>query len=132
MSKLLVKPSPPDARGRVHSITPASAGWTYVGFDVYRLKAGQSLRDETGDREACIVMLSGKAHVSAGAKNFRVIGGRASPFEPDPWSFYVPAHSDWSLTAEGDCEIAICPSPAEGKLPARVIRPDQVGQETRG
>ena len=101
MSKLLVKPSAPDSRGRVHSITPASAGWTYVGFDVYRLKAGQSFGDETGDREACIVMLAGKAHVSAGGKNFGVIGGRASPFEPDPWSFYVPAHSDWSLTGGG-------------------------------
>ena len=29
------------------------------------------------------------------------IGGRASPFEPDPWSFYVPARSDWSLTGGG-------------------------------
>ena len=132
MSKLLVKPSAPDAKGRVHSITPASAGWTYVGFDVYRLKAGQSAHEETKDREACIVMLSGKARVSASGQDFGVIGGRASPFEPDPWSLYAPARSEWSLTAETDCEIAVCTSPAEGKLPARVIRPEQVGQETRG
>lgn len=132
MSKLLVKPSPPDSNGRVQSITPASAGWTYVGFDVYRLKAGRSLREETKDREACIVMLSGKARVSASGQDFGIIGGRASPFEPDPWSLYAPARSEWALTAETDCEIAVCTSPAEGKLPARVIRPDQVGQETRG
>lgn len=132
MSKLLVKPSAPDAKGRVHSITPASAGWTYVGFDVYRLKAGQSAHEETKDREACIVMLSGKARVSASGQDFGAIGGRASPFEPDPWSLYAPARSEWSLTAETDCEIAVCTSPAEGKLPARVIRPEQVGQETRG
>src|SRR5918999_256237 len=63
MSNLLVKPSQPDPNGRVHSVTPASAGWTYVGFEVYRLGAGQNLQQPTGDREACIVMLSGQARV---------------------------------------------------------------------
>lgn len=132
MSRLLVKPSRPDPSGRVHSITPASAGWTYVGFDVYRLNAGQSLQRQTEDREACIVMLSGKARVAAAGQDFGLIGGRASPFEPDPWSLYAPARSEWSLTAETDCEVAVCTAPGEGKLPARVISPDQVGQETRG
>ncbi|KAB0268324.1 5-deoxy-glucuronate isomerase [Microvirga brassicacearum] len=132
MSRLLVKPSRPDSSGRVHSITPASAGWTYVGFDVYRLNAGQSLQRQTEDREACIVMLSGKARVAAAGQDFGLIGGRESPFEPDPWSLYAPARSEWSLTAETDCEIAVCTAPGEGKLPARIISPNQVGQETRG
>ena len=43
-----------------------------------------------------------------------------------------PRAREWSLTAETDCELAVCTAPAEGKLPARVIAPDQVGQETRG
>ena len=60
MSNLLVKPSKPDEHGRIHAITPASAGWTYVGFEVYQLKSGQSLRQATEDREACIVLLSGR------------------------------------------------------------------------
>jgi 5-deoxy-D-glucuronate isomerase len=90
MSNLLVKPSKPDSGGRIHAITPASAGWTYVGFEVYQLKAGQSLERATGDREACIVMLSGKARVAAGGEDFGVIGGRSSPFESDPWSLYAP------------------------------------------
>src|SRR6478735_10664276 len=132
MSKLLVKPSKPDQTGRIHAITPESAGWTYVGFEVYRLESGQSVRQATGDREACIVLLSGKAHVSASGQDFGTIGGRNSPFEPDPWSLYAPARSEWSVQAETDCEIAVCTAPAEGKLPARVIGPDQVGQETRG
>ncbi|WP_210495476.1 5-deoxy-glucuronate isomerase [Microvirga antarctica] len=132
MSKLLVKPSLPDAHGRVHAVTPDSAGWTYVGFEVYRLKAGQRVRQETGGREACIVMLSGKARAEAAGQDFGVIGGRASPFAPDPWSLYAPAQADWTITAENDCEIGVCTAPAKGTLPARVIRPDQVGQETRG
>jgi 5-deoxy-glucuronate isomerase len=132
MSKLLVKPSKPDNQGRIHAITPESAEWTYVGFEVYQLKSGQSLRQATEGREACIVLLSGKARVAASGQDFGVIGGRNSPFEADPWSLYAPAHSEWSLETQTDCEIAVCTAPAEGKLPARVIGPDQVGQETRG
>jgi 5-deoxy-glucuronate isomerase len=129
---LLVKPSRPDSDGRIHAITPASAGWTYVGFEVFRLKDGQNLRRETREREACLVLLAGKATVQGGGDNFGTIGGRTSPFEPDPWSVYVPAKADWSVTAVGDCELAVCTAPAEGRLPARLISPDMVGQETRG
>jgi 5-deoxy-glucuronate isomerase len=130
--KLLVKPSPPDESGRVHAITPASAGWTYVGFEVYRLAGGRALHRSTGGREACLVLLAGKASVSAGGEDFGVIGGRSSPFEPDPWSVYVPARSEWTVTAQGECELAVCTAPAEGRLPARLIGPGKVGQETRG
>jgi 5-deoxy-glucuronate isomerase len=132
MPNLLVRPNPPDSTGRLHQITPASAGWTYVGFEVYRLAAGQEVRHRMAEREACLVMLSGRAAVGADGRDFGVIGGRASPFEPDPWSFYAPAHAEWSAKAESDCEIAVCTAPGRGKLSARVIAPDEVGQEVRG
>jgi 5-deoxy-glucuronate isomerase len=132
MSNLLVKPSAPDAEGRIHAVTPASAGWTYVGFEVFRLREGHTIEQETGGREACLVMLSGRAKVSGGGETFGAIGGRRSPFEPDPWSVYVPARSRWSVTAQGECEVAVCTAPGEGRLPARLISPDKVGQETRG
>src|SRR4028119_1213381 len=75
MSNLLVKPSKPDSSGRIHAVTPASAGWTYVGFEVYQLRAGQSLERTTGDREACIVILSGKAPAAASGRDFGAGGG---------------------------------------------------------
>ncbi|GAA3333411.1 hypothetical protein GCM10020331_097350 [Ectobacillus funiculus] len=41
-SNLLVTPEQQgDKEGKVLSITPESAGWKYVGFDVYKLKEGQ-------------------------------------------------------------------------------------------
>jgi 5-deoxy-glucuronate isomerase len=132
MPNLLVRPSAPDSSGRIHEVTPASAGWTYVGFEVYRLAAGQEVQHRMGAREACLVMLSGRAAVVCGGQSFGVIGGRTSPFEPDPWSFYAPAHSDWLVRSESDCEFAICTAPGEGRLPPRVIAPDEVGQEVRG
>lgn len=132
MSKLLVRPSAPDASGQVHAITPQSAGWSYVGFDLYWLKPGQSVSRATGDREACLVLVSGTAEATAGDLETGEIGERSSPFEGSPTSVYVPAKSEWSVTATSDCELAVCTAPAEGRLPPRLISPHEVGQETRG
>jgi 5-deoxy-glucuronate isomerase len=132
MPKLLIKPQPPGADGQIHAVTPASAGWRYVGFAVHRLDSGQTLARAGDDRELCLVMLSGTARVGAGGRDFGRIGGRASPFEPEVWSFYVPAGMDWTVAAESACEIALCSAPGKPGLPARVISPQQVERLTRG
>ena len=129
MSDLLVKPARGDLK---HHITPDSAGWTYVGFDVLSLAPGQSTALQTGDREVCLVFVGGRGKVEAGGSDFGTLGERMSPFEGRPWSVYVPPHAAWRVTAETDVELAVCSAPAEGKLPARVIPPSEVGQETRG
>ena len=38
MSHLRIRPK--DKSGRVTHVTPESAGWTHVGFDLHRLKPG--------------------------------------------------------------------------------------------
>jgi 5-deoxy-glucuronate isomerase len=131
-SPLLVHPHKPDADNRVHHITPESADWTYVGFDVFDLADGQTLTRETGDKENCLVIVSGRADVSGGGRQFGVIGERMNVFEGLPWSVYVPAHSSWSVRAQGPCELAVCAAPGTGAFPARLISPREVGQETRG
>eukprot|EP01035_Chromulina_nebulosa_P001304 gene1304-1742_t len=35
----------------------------YVGFELHRLKAGESVSAATGDREACLVFVTGKGNV---------------------------------------------------------------------
>lgn len=140
MSKLLVKPSEPTSTGRVIEVTPESAGWTYVGFNVHKLAQSQQLSEETKDREVCLVFVSGKGHVKVDDQDFGILGERMSPFEGKPWSVYIPAGSIWSITAETEVELAICSAPGAGtgheageaKLEARVIGPDQAGKETRG
>ncbi len=130
MSVLKRKPS--RSGGPVHRVTPKDAGWIYVGFEVHDVPAGTSLAEETGDREFCLVLVSGRARVSAGGKSFGEIGERTSPFEGAPWSLYVPARSDWTLEALTPVELAVCSAPGTGKLPSRVIPPNEVGNETRG
>lgn len=132
MGDLRVKTGAPDAMGRVLSVTPQSAGWKYVGFEVFQLSPGQSLIEATEDREVCLVLLAGRATVLAGDEAFPGIGNRASPFDGKPHSVYVPARSNFSVAAITPVELAVCSAPAIGKLPVRLIPPDAVGFEERG
>lgn len=131
MSKLLIKAN--KGKGHVASVTPESAGWTYVGFDLHRLAPGESASGASGDKELCLVFVTGKGEVTAGGKALGVLGERMSPFEGAPWSVYLPQDTDWSVTAETDVELAVCAAPSlSGGLPVRVISPKDVNKQVRG
>lgn len=133
MSDLIVRPSAPDAEGSVLKITPESAGWTYVGFEVCRLSSGQSLARATGEMEVCLVLLSGKVHAEANGREWTDVGRRMDVFEQiPPYAVYVPQHSSYRLTAITDAEIAVCSAPGKEGYEARLITPEQVGVEARG
>ena len=132
MPKLLVHPHSPDQDGFIHQITPASAGWSYVGFSVLELAPRKVVTRRTEGTEVCLVILTGRVRISAGDTDFGLLGERESVFDGLPWSVYVPAHSSWTLEAETPAEVAVCASPAEGELPARIIPPSEVGEEVRG
>jgi len=60
------------------------------------------------------------------------VGGRSDVFEGPPTSIYLPAGSPYRIVACESAEIAICTAPATGKGRPRLIRPENVGLETRG
>jgi 5-deoxy-glucuronate isomerase len=130
MSHLLVKPN--RGKGPVHKVTPQNAGWTYVGFEVHDLSPGETIADETRDMEICLVLVAGRARITAGGKDFGVQGARTGPFEGPPSSVYVPARSRYEVAAETAVELAVCAAPGTGSLPARLIEPGKIAQETRG
>ena len=132
MSDLLIHSKAPDENGLVLSVTPQSAHWRYVGFEVYRLRQSAGQIKQSGGDEVCLVILSGKAHISVNGKDFGSLGGRTNPFEDLPWSVYVPPHAEFSFTAITDLEIALCKAPAKTGRDARVIAPSEITQETRG
>lgn len=134
MADLIIKPEQtPDKEGVVLNITPETAGWEYVGFQVVQLTEGQTLQRETGEQEVCLVLLSGKANVSTNQEEFLGIGQRMSVFEKTPpYSVYVPNDDLYSIKALTPVELAICAAPGKGNHAARLISPEQVGQENRG
>ncbi|WP_028987028.1 5-deoxy-glucuronate isomerase [Thermicanus aegyptius] len=134
MADLIVRSRPvPDEEGNVLTITPELAGWEYVGFEVYRLRRGQRLHRETGERETCLVLLSGKANVTAGRQTWTNIGKRMDVFEKiPPYSVYVPSGDCYEVEALTDLELAVCSAPGKGSYPARLIAPEEIGVEIRG
>jgi 5-deoxy-glucuronate isomerase len=126
MSNLRIKRP---ASGHI-AVTPGSAGWTYVGFEVDTLEPGQSAHDNSWERELCLVFVSGKGRVSVGGKDFGELGARMSPFEGPPVAIYVPPRTDWRVTATTRLELAACSAPGGGDYKARVI--DIPAQITRG
>ena len=131
MSKLLIKSK--QGTGKVAHVTPQSAGWTYVGFDLHRLKTGETAVGESGGRELCLVFVTGKAEVRVDGQDLGELGERKSPFEGKAWSVYLPEGSSWVVQATTDLELAVCSAPGlAGGLPVRVIAPESLGQEVRG
>lgn len=123
----------PEADGRVLRITPESAGWSYVGFEVYKLKPGERLERETEDKEYGLVLLSGRAHISTRHEKYESIGRRMSVFEKTPpYTVYVPSDDRFEVEAITELELAVCTAPGKGTYPARLIRPEEVQIEIRG
>jgi len=132
-ASLRVRPHAPAADGTVLEVTPASAGWTHVGFSVVRLADGQSYSGGEKDREACLVLVAGTADVAAGAQTFAALGGRQSPFEDRaPGAVYVPAGVDYTVTARGAVELAVCTAPGRGRGAVRAIDASHMSREVRG
>jgi 5-deoxy-glucuronate isomerase len=131
-ASLLVKPDLRPEACHVHRITPASAGWRYVGFEVFDLAASRALERRLADREQCLVLLSGQAAVRVDGQDFGTIGLRRTAFEGKPFAVYVPAGAAMCVTAASATELAVCSAPAAGRLPPRLIRPEEVAEEVRG
>lgn len=132
MSELRVRSSEPASDGCVLSVTPASAGWSYVGFAVHKLAAGESFEKPVSDLEACLVILSGRATITAGDAVYERIGERESVFDGPPTAVYVPSGVPYAINADTSLEIAICTAPGGGSHQPRLISPRSLKREVRG
>lgn len=127
---LLVRSQP---AGHLQHITPVSAGWRYIGFDVWLLTPGETLTLDSAERELCLVLVAGRAGVRTRRADLGTLGERHSPFaRTPPWSVYVAPGERVDITAESELELAVCSAPGKGTYPTRVIPPQEVGVERRG
>ena len=101
MADLLRKPF--GVHGKVHQITPETAGWRYVGFSLYRLREGESAAEITAANEVMLVMVEGKAQITGAGTDWGVLGDRMNVFEKTaPHCLY--------------CLLYTSPSPRDGLL----------------
>jgi 5-deoxy-glucuronate isomerase len=122
----------PDDDGRVVRVTPESAGWEYVGFEVLRLEEGRSVERRTEGVEDCLVLLEGFCTVFAGNYGWRGIGRRDSVFEGAPYAVYLPPGTDYVVRADSYLELAVCSAPAERGVEPFLVRPEEIEVEVRG
>jgi len=131
VSNLLRKPS--GTQGKVHDITPQTAGWGYVGFELYRLQAGETVAEVTGSREVILVLVEGRARIRAAGQDWGEMGDRMDVFErTPPHCLYVPDGADWQATATTACTLAICSAPGKGSHTARRLGPEGIELTPRG
>lgn len=126
----LLRPDP-DRTVRL-SVTPESAGWTYLSFAVVDLAPGERHQHLLADQETAVVPLRGAATVKTGDVEDRV--SRRDVFDEMPRVVYAPPGAPIEITAsEGErFEFAIGSAPAEGIYPARIIEPAEMKSELRG
>ena len=131
MSQLLLKPAD---QQQVHFVTPETAGWEYVGFELYELQKNESINVTRPGRELCLVVLTGTAGIRAADDYWDRVGGRSSVFESQaPGAVYVPEGVNAEVTASTFVELAVCSAPGTASSgPARMIGDDKMSQEVRG
>ncbi len=131
MTGLLRKPS--GTAGQVHAVTPERAGWSYVGFDLWRLAPGESAEGRLDGREVILVLVEGRATVSADGQEFGEMGDRLDVFERrPPHCLYVPPGAAWQASATTPCTLAVCSAPSPSGRPVQRLGPDGIVLEDRG
>jgi 5-deoxy-glucuronate isomerase len=131
MSDLLVHPAAGAAKeATILRVTPQSAGWRYVGFEVLTLGEGVHAERHTGDSEVCAVVVAGTMVVRSEFGEWE-LGGRPDPWSGRPDAAYLPPAVTFSL--KGDAEVALCWAPApRGGAGARVLPGEELEVEIRG
>ena len=130
---LLIKPdSLSDSPEVTLVVTPESAGFEYLTFRLRKMVRGEKFSSDTGACELGMVVLGGRCSVESTAGSWFDFGSRAHVFDGLPTALYLPVETEFTVTAEMDCEIAFCFSRAEEKYPARLITPRAVEIEVRG
>jgi 5-deoxy-glucuronate isomerase len=130
MSELLVHPSAVGHDRTVLRVTPESASWRYVGFEVVELDGERGVSRECGPREVCVVVIGGSATVSSAHGDWRLVG-RSDPWSGPPDAAYLPPGCRFEVLGTG--EVALCWAPApNGGACARPLPGAEIEVEIRG
>lgn len=112
-------------------VTPESAGWQYLGFQVVKLRAGENHQVSTAGIEMALVPLYGAGTFRVDNEVYSV--SRTSPFAEMPHILYVPPGHEVQVEAAAEgFEFAYGSAPAEGKYPLRLFKPAEMKSEVRG
>lgn len=125
MSRLLIRREALESRRE-------NFGYEYLSFENRKIGAGENYADTTAGNELAVVILGGFCTVKSTRGHWDSIGGRKDVFDGMPHTLYLPVGTEFTITSEAGCDLALCFSRAEEEHPARLVSPNQVGVEIRG
>jgi 5-deoxy-glucuronate isomerase len=132
-NSLLIKPVPSvTASGETLLATPESIGYQYLTLSIRKMLGGEKFQSGTAATELGVVVLGGRCSVESTAGSWSHIGSRAHVFDGLPTAVYLPIETEFTVSAETDCELAFCFSRAEEAFPAQLVTPDDIEVEVRG
>jgi 5-deoxy-glucuronate isomerase len=123
--ELLVRP-------QVFSKQAQDFGFEHLSFAVRKLAPKESFSETLSGNELALVVLGGTCSVSSSAGEWKSIGKRATVFDGLPYTLYLSPDTEFTVTADTDCDLAFCYCKAEEKHPAHLVTPDEVTIEIRG
>ena len=116
---------------QLKAVSPESAGWKYLAFEVIELDSGESMTHSESDREQAVVPLSGSGLLGFDGQSHEV--SRSSVFQELAAVGYVPPGVDITVTAQGETfTYAVGSAPASGMYGAKLVEPSTIRSEVRG
>jgi 5-deoxy-glucuronate isomerase len=113
-------------------ITPQSAGWEHIWFQLRELPAGGQWSFESSESELAIVVLTGTLSVESSRGAWQKIGRRASVFEGYPAALYLPRRTSFTVRADTAVEFIVTWAATDRDLEPRLVRPEDCTLEIRG
>ena len=115
------------------SVSPADAGWSYVGFSAHRLLPGARLVRPAAAEERLVLVLEGRATIKVGQQVFTDVGSRDSVFDGPPAPVILAApETDLDIRAEATSLVGLATSPAGAVERTALVSADDVLVEARG
>jgi 5-deoxy-glucuronate isomerase len=128
MNSHLLHPNP-DSPVRL-KVTPQTAGWDHLSFELVDLGPGARHSAHLPDQEAAVVPLRGRATIRIG--DVETVLARTDVFDEMPRVAYVPPGTPLEIVADERFEFTLGSAPAEGLFPPRIFDPAEMKSELRG
>lgn len=105
----------------------------YIGIRVLTIEKESKFEEELRDKEACIVVIQGKADVKVGGQVFKNIGKRTKTFDKvSTDSVYVTNGDNYLITTEDKCTVTIGYAKTSRKMNSQLIKAETIEIEDRG
>jgi 5-deoxy-glucuronate isomerase len=130
---LVIHPQTAPEAEVIVEVTPESAGWQHINFQVRRLQTGQSWSFASGENELALVVLGGHLNVASNRGEWKNIGSRENVFAGLPSALYLPRRTEFTVSAtDKPVEFAVAWAATDCDNSPQLITPADINTEIRG